>query len=322
MKVFIAMPFSGTDNIREAIRRAANSAGVRALFVDELSSPGRITDQIIEEIRTSDACVVDISNHNPNVLWEMGFSQAIGKEVILLSQRKEDFFFDAYDMRTILYDVSNLDALTQNLVSAFKSDGFKRNFTTPEQLVGTQNHKNTSLVLSAKGIPGTVYDFFKLIEKAKEHILIAGQNHRYLVLKGDLLKKTLLQFLKGGDNRKFDVLLCDKNYAPAVETWQYVLGVGEKYLGQLEDSDDFFQSLLDWSNENQVSRQIRITRIPFVPMSITFIDPELEEGLLVAVPNTYQSMNNIRPIFIISRKMNSDIFQNYWGIYLQKMDDF
>ena len=251
-----------------------------------------------------------------------GFSQAIGKDVILLSQRKEDFFFDAYDMRTILYDVSNLDALTQNLVSAFKSDGFKRNFTTPEQLVGTQNHKNTSLVLSAKGIPGTVYDFFKLIEKAKEHILIAGQNHRYLVLKGDLLKKALLQFLKGGDNRKFDVLLCDKNYAPAVETWQYVLGVGEKYLGQLEDSDDFFQSLLDWSNENQVSRQIRITRIPFVPMSITFIDPELEEGLLVAVPNTYQSMNNIRPIFIISRKMNSDIFQNYWGIYLQKMDDF
>jgi nucleoside 2-deoxyribosyltransferase len=322
MNVFVMMPFASTfQNVRAAIRNAAQRAKIHASFVDEISKTGRITDHIIEEIRRADACVVDITNHNPNVLWEMGFAQAIGKEIVLISQDSRYLFFDAYNVKAIIYSTSDiLGTLTQPLTVIFESADFLKKFAAPEELVGIKDYENTSLILASRGIAGTVYNFFDVIKAAKSHVLIAAQNHMHLVLNGDAFKEALLGFLFEDKKRRFDVLICDHKEEYAVKTWQYVLG-SLRYPGDMKLANEFFDALPKWAEDNGIPGQIRIAKIPFVPISITFVDPESPKGVMIMLPNAYQNVNNLRPAFIMSKKHNDDIFQYYWGQYLQRMSE-
>jgi len=104
MEFFVMMP-SAADfrGVREHIRKAVNIARGTALFADEFAIAGNISKQIEDGIRQSDACIIDITEWNPNVIWEMGFAQALGKAIIILALHKKYLFFDTDKIRAIIY---------------------------------------------------------------------------------------------------------------------------------------------------------------------------------------------------------------------------
>lgn len=85
-KCFVAMPFDESfDKLyRLAIKEAITEAGYECLRADELACGGNILNNIVQNIDRAHFVIVDMSSLNPNVMYELGLSHALRKNVILL----------------------------------------------------------------------------------------------------------------------------------------------------------------------------------------------------------------------------------------------
>jgi hypothetical protein len=122
--VFVLMPFETewSTNVKSTIgqvcdRLAGRFDGLRWERADDITEPGRITDQIISAIERADVVIADITDANPNVLFELGYADALEKRIIVLNQRVEDTPFDIKDWRQIIYSASALLALAASLAN-------------------------------------------------------------------------------------------------------------------------------------------------------------------------------------------------------------
>ena len=86
-----------------AIKRASDSHGIGAIRVDEIEHSGKITELILEKIKTSRFIVCDITSERPNVYYELGFAHGIKKEVILVAKQDTAVHFDIKDYNIIFY---------------------------------------------------------------------------------------------------------------------------------------------------------------------------------------------------------------------------
>lgn len=79
---------------------------------------GIITKEIINEIISSDLIIVDLTNLNPNVMYEIGISHTIDKPTILMKNKRDDknpLPFDTQNHNTIFYDLDNFDDAKKRL---------------------------------------------------------------------------------------------------------------------------------------------------------------------------------------------------------------
>lgn len=120
--VFVLMPFSqDLEPVFDAIREAADAAGLRSFRADAISAAGSIIDQIFESIAKSGLIVADLTGRNQNVMYELGLANAMGKDTVLLSQDIQDVPFDVRDQRVLMYKPSlkSMHELRQRLTEAF-----------------------------------------------------------------------------------------------------------------------------------------------------------------------------------------------------------
>jgi hypothetical protein len=71
---------------------------------DQLPNPGRITRQIVEHLLNADLVVADLTDHNPNVFYELAVRHASKKPVVQIIHRKSKLPFDVANQRTIFYN--------------------------------------------------------------------------------------------------------------------------------------------------------------------------------------------------------------------------
>lgn len=118
---FLAISYDAAfDPVKLTVLEAATSTGFRCEVTGDLATPGNILDQVWQHIRGSDAVVADITGGNPNVFYEIGLAHALGKEVILMSQ-KPDAPFDIRPSRRVHYDLNALNKLKADLEMAFRA---------------------------------------------------------------------------------------------------------------------------------------------------------------------------------------------------------
>ncbi len=108
-KMFVIMPFSEPfDTLyRDVIEPVAKEAGFDVLRVDQVHGPGIILNDIQQQIEQSHAVVAEITSHNPNVFYELGYAHALRKPAVMLVRRPpkgEELPFDIRGYRAIFYD--------------------------------------------------------------------------------------------------------------------------------------------------------------------------------------------------------------------------
>ena len=86
-----------------AIKEGATRCGIQAERVDEVQSNERITDRILESIKKAEFVIVDITNSKPNVFYEAGYAQGIGKIPIFIGKEGTKIEFDVQDYPVILF---------------------------------------------------------------------------------------------------------------------------------------------------------------------------------------------------------------------------
>jgi hypothetical protein len=120
---FIVMPFSQnwSDPVHNAVARAFYERGMECKRADQLNGRSIILD-VWTSICECAVMVVDITGRNPNVMYELGLAEAIGKRVLLISQTTDprDLAFDILGTRLLLYSQEALPKLTSDLTSRLR----------------------------------------------------------------------------------------------------------------------------------------------------------------------------------------------------------
>jgi nucleoside 2-deoxyribosyltransferase len=121
--LFVIMPFSEpwSDGTYALIRRAvgqidAPDGALRLYRADEIAEPGQITQQVKAAIDSAHVIIADATHVNPNVMWELGYADGLGKAIVILNQDPQSSPFDIVDRRQVAYDLSSADKDEQNLI--------------------------------------------------------------------------------------------------------------------------------------------------------------------------------------------------------------
>ena len=112
---FVISPIGaeGTD-IREradqvlhyVIEPAAQSFNYGVVRADAISTPGMITSQVIEHVLNSPLVIADLTDHNPNVFYELAVRHFVRKPYIQLMDRTQSLPFDVAGYRTIFFELT------------------------------------------------------------------------------------------------------------------------------------------------------------------------------------------------------------------------
>lgn len=84
---FVLQPFG--DHFEEVfltIRNALTRAGFQVLRADGLSGVETILHALLEHLSLADLIVADLSQADPNVMYQLGFAQALRKPVVLITR--------------------------------------------------------------------------------------------------------------------------------------------------------------------------------------------------------------------------------------------
>ena len=109
-QVMCLMPFHKRyDKIYGALQNACEKCGYTAIRSDNQFQPGDILKYTIELILKSQIIIAVIDGRNPNVFYEIGIAQSIGKSVILISSNSnfQTVPFDIRNNRMVLYKTEN-----------------------------------------------------------------------------------------------------------------------------------------------------------------------------------------------------------------------
>lgn len=150
-KCFVVSPIGaeGSDTrinadklFRYIIKPVCEACDFNPIRVDQLNDANSITQTIIEHLEDSDLVIADISEHNPNVFYEMGYRARTKKPMIHLKRKGENLPFDVNTIRTFEYDLTDLDnveEIKQRLTKTIESFTYSDNADTPIQEEVTDN---------------------------------------------------------------------------------------------------------------------------------------------------------------------------------------
>lgn len=140
-----------SDNLKKLlIIPAIEEFNYKCIRADELAQSGRIDTQVIDLVIKSDLVIADLSDHNPNVFYELAVRHAFQKPVILIIEEGQNIPFDVKTHRTIYYNLQNVpqfeDAKKQ-LIEQIKAIN-EQNFITYspiKEVLSTENYSNDNM---------------------------------------------------------------------------------------------------------------------------------------------------------------------------------
>jgi signal transduction histidine kinase len=110
-RCFLAFPHAREFTVvREAVVKGVADAGYKTVSPDQRPVlPGSsIRDAIIGELARADCIIADITDRNPNVYFELGLAQAMGKGLLIIAHKRsiQSIPFDVREFQVLVYDDS------------------------------------------------------------------------------------------------------------------------------------------------------------------------------------------------------------------------
>jgi hypothetical protein len=122
--VFVVMPFSKRWSKRvyaQLLEPAITASGLRCLRGDTIDRSSNLLSNVIQAIATVGLVLVDLSAPNPNVYYELGLCDALGKERRILKQAGVDLPADLADAHYIEYGLFDLPEARPRLEAELRS---------------------------------------------------------------------------------------------------------------------------------------------------------------------------------------------------------
>ena len=105
--VFVIMSFDEKNNdIYSAIKNECKKIKLKAIRVDEVGGSGLILRNIITLIAKAEFLIVDLTDENPNVYYELGYAHGVGNEdfdILLVAKEGTKLHFDIAPLSVYFY---------------------------------------------------------------------------------------------------------------------------------------------------------------------------------------------------------------------------
>jgi predicted nucleotide-binding protein len=104
-------------NVRKLIIEALREIGLEPVLWDAVVESGATHFESVQRaIQEADLVIADLTHNNPNVMFEVGFAQASGKQVLFIVQEEAEHIpFDIRGNLFIVYDPSKPQELSHNV---------------------------------------------------------------------------------------------------------------------------------------------------------------------------------------------------------------
>lgn len=166
---FVIMPFSATENHDEIywtnhfekfLKMELESVGKIKVKRSE-AIRGDIIKEIIFDLINSDIVVADLTDHNPNVFWELGVRQSFSNSTITIAENGTKLPFDISSKGTLFYHPQDY----------IKNEMFCRQLENAVRDCIENPQKPDSVVLETISGRGTIYE---IINKEENYRKISG----------------------------------------------------------------------------------------------------------------------------------------------------
>lgn len=125
--VFVGIPFNMRSVYKEGIQPAVKSFGLECRRADELPRTGDFSCKICGLIQSCEFSIFDITRLSPNVLVELGFAYASGKQVIVLKKRGVELPSNLWGIEPVEYTtVATLREELKRYLKTFLSESSGR----------------------------------------------------------------------------------------------------------------------------------------------------------------------------------------------------
>lgn len=145
----IVMPISGNpdtgysedhwEEVKGILKRAIAKAEFEPHLVSESSPTAIIHEQIVHSLYNDKIIVCDVSDRNPNVMFELGMRLAFDKPIVIVKDNSTRYTFDVANIQHISYPISLtfskiesfIDELSKKITDTYqqyKSDPEKHSF--------------------------------------------------------------------------------------------------------------------------------------------------------------------------------------------------
>ena len=173
---FVVSPIGETDSeirsnadklFKYIISPVCESCGFEPVRVDQINDSDSITQTIIDKLLSSELVIADISGHNPNVFFEMGYRKCTNKPIIHLKKKGETIPFDVNTVRTFEYDLTDLDNVEETKKRLEQTIG-TFSFENKTNALGQDKENNKQLFFQS--ILTMLYQIQDSITELKEQI--------------------------------------------------------------------------------------------------------------------------------------------------------
>jgi len=190
-RCFVITPIGDdTDPIRRHIDGIIEAAIVPALgskyvisVSHKISEPGSITKQIISEIYQGDLVIANLTDKNPNVMYELAFRHTLGLPVIMIAEKGTSLPADIIMQRTIFYcnDAKGVLELKEELKKAEEEISFDKKCGPIYEVLGELSH-DTTVLQQAQGTlntdVGPLEYILKRLNRIEDAIIVSNQHIR------------------------------------------------------------------------------------------------------------------------------------------------
>ena len=322
-KCFVVMPFSGSQGTprdtaywtrfyKDYVKQTVEELG---LACERSNASARsIVGSIVADLYDSPIVLAVLTDHNPNVFYEIGVRHALARGTIMAIEHDQRIPFDLQDYGVIHYERNNRAQFKRDLNRVLNDLATKM---LPDNPVAgfLAGHSSTKIRI-ARDVEETELSTSGALHLAESDILIVGQN--LFNLTNDETRDRVFAALLAKPRLSIRIMYADSR--DKVQIAALSESVDAAISAQMPRIDKTFREWLKVWRRNQphdVAR-LKIHRCRNIGnVSGTVVDGNSQTGCIMIRPVLYHSQPRARPAHWFRKYQAPSVFEAYWSGFAQ-----